>query len=70
MLADEFNIIFDSSLDPNGDTSPLKSWSINKLIEFNETIDLCDIWRMRNPKKSKYTFQQMYLSGTRPRLLD
>ena len=70
MLAGEFDIIFDSSLDPNGGTSTLKSWSINKLTEFNETIDLCDIWRMRNPKKSKCTFQQIHLSGTRPRLLD
>ena len=70
MLAGEFNIIFDSSLDPNGGTSALKSWSINKLIEFNETIDLCDIWRMRNPYKSKYTFQKIHLSGTSPRLLD
>ena len=26
------------------------------MIELNETFDLCDIWRIRNPKKRKYTF--------------
>ena len=40
MLAGDFNIIFDSSLDANGGTPALESSSINKLIELNETIDL------------------------------
>ena len=40
MLAGDFNIIFDSSLDANGGTLALESSSINKLIELNETIDL------------------------------
>ena len=50
------DIFFNASLDTKGGTPTLKSRSINKLIELNETLDLCDIWRIRNPLKSKYTF--------------
>ena len=52
----DFNIFFDTSLDAKGGTLTLKSRSINKLIELNETLDLCVIWRIRHPKKRKYTF--------------
>ena len=38
-----FNIFFDASLDAKGGTPTLKSRSINKLIELNETLDLCDV---------------------------
>ena len=49
IFAGDFNIFFDASLDVKGGTPTLKSRSINKLIELNETFDLCDIWRIRNP---------------------
>ena len=62
IFAGDFNIFFDASLDAKGATPALKSRSINKLIELNETFDLCDIWRIRNPKKGKYTFRQEHLS--------
>ena len=41
----------------------LISRSINKLIELNETFDLCNTRRIRNPKRRKYTFRQKHLSG-------
>ena len=62
--------LFDASLDANGSTPTLKSWLINKLIELNETLGRCDIWRIRNPKKSKCTFQQKHLSRTIQQRLD
>ena len=64
------DIFFNASLDTKGGTPTLKSRSINKLIELNETLDLCDIWRIRNPLKSKYTFWQKHLSGIIQRRLD
>ena len=63
IFAGDFNIFFDASLDANGGSPTLKSGSINKLIELNETLELCDIWRIRNPKKRKYTFRQKHLSA-------
>ena len=62
IFTDDFNIFFDTSLDAKGGTLTLKSRSINKLIELNETLDLCVIWRIRHPKKRKYTFSEKYLS--------
>ena len=63
MFAGDFNIFFDVFSDAKGGIPTLKSRSINKLIQLNETFDLCDIWRIRNPKKRKYTFRQKHLSG-------
>ena len=62
IFAGNFNIFFDASLDAKGGSPTLKSQSINKLIELNETLVLCDIWRKRNPKNCKYTFRQKHLS--------
>ena len=45
-----------------GGTPSLKSDSINKLVKLNENLDLCDIWRIRNPQKCKYISRQKYLS--------
>ena len=69
-FAGDFNIFFDASLDAKGGTPTLNSRSINKLIELNEKFDLCDIWRIRNPKKRKYTLRQKHLSGIIQRRLD
>ena len=70
IFAGDFNIFFDASLDAKGGTPTLKSRPINKLIELNETLDLCDIWRIRNPKKGKYAFWQKHLSEIIQRRLD
>ena len=70
IFAGDFNIFFNASLDAKGGTPTLKSHSINKLIELNETLDLCDISRIRNPKKRKYIFGQKHLSGFIQRWLD
>ena len=70
IIAGDLKIFFDASLDAKGGTPTLKSRSINKLVELNETFDLCNIWRIRNPKKCKYSFRQKHLSGIIQRRLD
>ena len=50
IFAGDFNIFFNASLDAKGGTPTLRSQSINKLIELNETLDLCYIRRIRNLK--------------------
>ena len=47
----DFNLIFDCKLETNGGSPVLKKKSIAKLIEINESLNLCDIWRIRNPPK-------------------
>ena len=56
VLAANFNFFFDTSLDSYGGTPTMKKKSIAKLIELTEKLDLCDIWRIRNPKTKRLLF--------------
>ena len=40
------------------------------MVELLENFDLCDIWRIRNLKKRRFTFRQNHLSGYIQRRLD
>ena len=48
----------------------MKKKSIAKLIQIKEKFDLCDIWRIRNPKIKRFTFRQQHISGFIQRRLD
>ena len=63
VLAGDFNFFFDASLDSYGGKPTLKKKSIATFIELKEKFDLCDIWRIRNPKTKRYTFRQKHVSG-------
>ena len=67
----DFNLIFDCKLESNGRNAVLKKKSIAKLIEVNESLNLCDNWKIRNlPKKNCYTFHQNQVSGFIQKRLD
>ena len=70
VLAGDFNFFFDTSLESYGGKPTLKKKSIAKFIELKEKFDLCDIWRIRNPKTKRYTFRQKHVSGLIQRRLD
>ena len=70
VLAVDFNFIFDTSLESYGGKPTLKKKYIAKFIEFKEKFDLCDIWRIRNPKTKRFTFRQKHASGLIQRRLD
>ena len=59
----DFNLIFDCKLETNRGNPVLKKNSLAKLIEINEILNLCDIWRIRNPLNKRYTFHQNQVSG-------
>ena len=40
------------------------------MIEPIESFELCDIWRIRNPKEKRFTFRQNHISGCIQRRLD
>ena len=42
-----------------------KRWYSNFMIELNKALNLCDIWRIRNPKKCKYTITWNYSTKIR-----
>ena len=56
ILADDFNLFFDSNLETKGGKPFLKEKSVVRMIELKEQYDLCDIWRTRKPLKKSFTF--------------
>ena len=59
----DFNLLLDRSLDAKGGNLCLKKQSLSKLLHIKEKLDLCGIWRIRNPKAKQYTFRQQYFCG-------
>ena len=56
ILGSNFNLFFNTSLENQGENPILKKKSLKKLIDIKENLDLCDIWRIRNPKLKGFTF--------------
>ena len=50
IFAGDFNLFPVRSLEAEGGNPCLKKQSLCKLLDIKEKLDLCDIWRMRNPK--------------------
>ena len=46
----DFNLIFDCKLETNSGNPVLKKKFLAKLIEINESLNLCDIWRIHPPQ--------------------
>ena len=70
VLGGDFNVIFNPSLDSEGGKPVIKKRTIAKLIQITENLDLCDIWRIRNPKRRRFTFRQHHSTGFIQRRLD
>ena len=70
IFAGDFNLFFDQKLESAGGNPILKKLAVSKLIELKESLNLCDIWRIRNPKSKVFTFRQRHFSGILQRRLD
>ena len=57
LLAGDFNVFFNINLECSGGNPYFKQKSVSKLIDIIETFNLCDIWRIRNPKTNRFTFR-------------
>ena len=64
IFAGDFNIFFSSKLEARDGKS------IIKLVDIKESLDICDIWRIRNPKRQNFTFRQNHSTGFIERQLD
>ena len=40
-----------------------KRKSIIKLVDIKQSLDICDIWRIRNAKRQNFTFRNKNSSG-------
>ena len=50
VFAGDFNLFFDQKLESVGGNPILKKLAVSKLIQLKESLNLCDIWQIRNPK--------------------
>ena len=58
IIGGDWNFILDKKLDAEGGNPPLKLSSIAELTKISEKFDLCDIFRIRNPEKRRFSFRQ------------
>ena len=63
ILGRDFNIFFNVTYEARGGNPKMKNKSVAKFIHIKEILGLCDIWRVRNPKKKHYTFRQQHVTG-------
>ena len=63
IFAGNFNIFFSSKLEARFRKPLPKRKSIIKLAEIKESLDICDVWRIRNPKRKNVTFRQIHPTG-------
>ena len=70
IVAGDFNLFLDTTLEAEGGAPCLKKKSVAKLIKIKQHFDLCDIWRLRIPNMKQFTFRQKHASGFIQRRLD
>ena len=70
ILGGNLNLVFYCNLEACSGNPALKNKSPTKFIEIKESVNLCSIWRIRNPKFKRYTFRQNHSSGFIQRRLD
>ena len=63
IFAGDFNIFFNSKLEARGSKPIPKRKSIIKLLYIKEKLNLCHIWRIRNPMRQNFTFRQNHSTG-------
>ena len=63
VLDGDYNVILNPSLDSESGKPVIKKKTIVKLIQITENLDLCDISRIRSPKRKQFTFRQQHSTG-------
>ena len=53
----DFNFYFDLSLEPDGGKPSIKLMSLAKFESIKQKLDLCDVWRIRNPDSRRFTYR-------------
>ena len=70
IFAVDFKIFFYSNLEIKGGKPIPKRKSIAKLVEIKESLDICDIWRIRNPNTRNFICRQNHSTWFIERRLD
>ena len=70
VIGGDFNVILNPPLDSDGGKHVIKKKTITKLMQITENLDFCDIWRIRIPKRKRFTFRQHHSTGFIKKRLD
>ena len=70
ILGGNFNIFFNLTYEAHGGNPEIKNKSVAIFIHIKESLRHCDIWRVRNLKKKRYTFKQQHVTAFIQRRLD
>ena len=62
IFAGDFNLFFDQKLESAGANAILKKLAVSKLKELEDSLNLCEIWRIRNTKSKEFPFRQRHFS--------
>ena len=63
VFAGDFNLFFNQKLEAMDGKPVLKKKSISEGLQITEKYDLIDIWRVRNPSSTCFTFRKNHFSG-------
>ena len=55
----DFNFYFDLSLEADGGKPSIKLMSLAKFESIKQKLDLCDVWRIRNPDSRRFTYRSI-----------
>ena len=62
-FASDFNFFFVAKVEARGGKPFSKIKFTIKLFYIKESLDICDVWRVRNPKHQNFTFRQNHSIG-------
>ena len=63
VFAGDFILYSNQKIEAMGGNPVLKKKSIAKVLQITEKYDLIDIWRVRNPSFTSFTFRKNHFSG-------
>ena len=61
ILGGDFNFVLERDLDAEGGAKTMMPKSIAELTKIKSKFELCDIFRVRFPKKRRFTWRKMTL---------
>ena len=70
VFAGDFHLFFNQKIEATSGNPVLKKNSISKVLQIIEKYDLIDIWNVRNPSFTRFTFRKNHFSGFIQRRLD
>ena len=63
VFAGDFHLLFNQKIEATGGNPVLNENPISKVLQITEKYDLIDVWRVKNPSSTRFTFRKSHFSG-------